>query len=117
MMASQALNITVSSPQKVGKGLFSYVTYRVYTCIGLDRMSKNEYIVYRRYREFRMLHEKLEDRLEGILKEGELKLFFPRYAEQCIILPPPPSKNKVKAVSAKMKSQNDTDGLGKSVGK
>ena len=28
VMASQALNITVSSPQKVGKGLFSYITYR-----------------------------------------------------------------------------------------
>ena len=28
VMASQALNITVNCPQKVGKGLFSYITYR-----------------------------------------------------------------------------------------
>ena len=62
VMASQALNITVSYPQKVGKGLFSYITYRVYTCIGLDRMAKNEYTVYRRYRDFTQLHDKLEDR-------------------------------------------------------
>ena len=101
VMASQALNITVTNPQKVGKGLFSYITYRVYTCIGLDRMAKNEYIVYRRYREFRMLHEKLED----------------RYADQCIILPPPPTKNKIKSVSAKMKGDADSDGLGRGIGK
>ena len=56
-----------SYPQKVGKGLFSYITYRVYTCIGLDRMAKNEYTVYRRYRDFLQLHEKLEDRCGLVL--------------------------------------------------
>ena len=53
-----------SNPQKVGKGLFSYISYRIYTCIGLDRMAKNEYTVYRRFRDFKQLHEKLEDRYE-----------------------------------------------------
>jgi len=100
VMASQALNITVSYPQKVGKGLFSYITYRVYTCIGLDRMAKNEYTVYRRYRDFTQLHDKLED----------------RYADSCIILPPPPSKSRVKSVSVKIKGDTDTEGLGRSVG-
>ena len=47
---------------QVGRGLFSFITYRVYTCIGLDKMAKNEFTVYRRYRDFLKLHEKLEDR-------------------------------------------------------
>ena len=47
---------------QVGRGLFSFITYRVYTYIGLDKMAKNEFTVYRRYRDFLRLHEKLEDR-------------------------------------------------------
>ena len=61
------MTVPCSYPQKVGKGLFSYITYRVYTCIGLDRMAKNEYTVYRRYRDFLQLHEKLEDRCGLVL--------------------------------------------------
>ena len=34
----------------------------MYTYIGLDKMAKNEFTVYRRYRDFLKLHEKLEDR-------------------------------------------------------
>ena len=117
VMASQALNITVNSPQKVGKGLFSYITFRslsditrlslilgqcrVYTCIGLDRMAKNEYTVYRRYRDFRTLHERLSE----------------RYDSSCIILPPPPPSSGVKSVSVKMKDDQDLDGLGRTIGK
>ena len=56
---------------KVGRGLFSFITYRVYTCIGLDKMAKNEFTVYRRYRDFLKLHEKLEDRLDN----GHLSFF------------------------------------------
>ena len=40
-----------------------------------------------------------------------------RYADSCIILPPPPTKNRVKSVSVKMKGDEETDNLGKSVGK
>ena len=50
---------------QVGRGLFSFITYRVYTYIGLDKMAKNEFTVYRRYRDFLRLHEKLEDRSVG----------------------------------------------------
>ena len=64
-------------------------------------MAKNEYTVYRRYRDFKALHEKLSD----------------RYDSACIILPPPPPKAGVKAVSVKMKDDQDSDGLGRSIGK
>ena len=64
-------------------------------------MAKNEYTVYRRYRDFMALHEKL----------GE------RYDSTCIILPPPPPKGGVKSVSVKMKGDEDSDGLGRSIGK
>ena len=74
---------------------------RVYTCIGLDRMAKNEYTVYRRYRDFRALHERLSD----------------RYDSSCMILPPPPPKSGVKSVSVKMKGEDDSDGLGRTIGK
>ena len=39
-----------------------------------------------------------------------------RYAAQCVILPPPPSKSRVKSVSAKIKTDSETDGLGRSIG-
>ena len=39
-----------------------------------------------------------------------------RYAAQCIILPPPPSNSKVKSVSAKVRTDSETDGLGRSIG-
>ena len=87
----------------------------MYTCIGLDKMAKNEFTVYRRYRDFLKLHEKLEDRLDTLVSS----LFYSiidRYAAQCVILPPPPSKSRVKSVSAKIKTDSETDGLGRSIG-
>ena len=62
-------------------------------------MAKNEYTVYRRYRDFTTLHERLSD----------------RYDTTCIILPPPPPKSGVKSVS--MKGEEDSDGLGRTIGK
>ena len=44
-------------------------------------------------------------------------IFICRYADSCIILPPPPSKSRVKSVSVKIKGDTDTEGLGRSVGK
>ena len=78
-------------------------------------MAKNEFTVYRRYRDFLKLHEKLEDRSERAypLQISELDC---RYAAQCIILPPPPSDSKVKSVSAKVRTDSETDGLGRSIG-
>ena len=66
---------------QVGRGLFSFITYRVYTCIGLDKMAKNEFTVYRRYRDFLKLHEKLEDRsveIQGALIHLEFDIIQQR---------------------------------------
>ena len=97
----------------------------MYTCIGLDKMAKNEFTVYRRYRDFLKLHEKLEDRSEiaecvqryfSFKSEILCNEFDCRYAAQCVILPPPPSNSKVKSVSAKVRTDSETDGLGRSIG-
>ena len=89
-------------------------------------MAKNEYTVYRRFRDFKQLHEKLEDRyvenvvfLEGRINNRQCMFGFYvfRYADSCMIIPPPPSKSSVKSVSVKIKGDTDSDSLGRTIGK
>jgi hypothetical protein len=55
------MQVLVHSPQRVGKGLFAYVTYRVDTKIGHGTPgTESEYCVYRRFRDFVRLHVLLQ---------------------------------------------------------
>eukprot|EP00090_Calanus_glacialis_P046171 TRINITY_DN8925_c0_g1_i1.p1 TRINITY_DN8925_c0_g1~~TRINITY_DN8925_c0_g1_i1.p1 ORF type:complete len:517 (-),score=153.83 TRINITY_DN8925_c0_g1_i1:14-1417(-) len=100
ILPSQALLVTVGNPQKVGKGLFAYVAYRIETKVGQEAGSKNEYTVYRRFQDFLQLHAKLVH----------------NYTSCCIIIPPPPQKNTMATVRTKLTGETETNGLGKYIG-
>lgn len=100
VMPSQAISVNVSNPQKVGKGLFSYVAYRIDTKIGHESSSKGEFTVYRRFKEFQLLHKKL----------------LHNYSNSCLILPPPPNPSSAHPARTMLTGQVEQNGLAKYVG-
>ena len=69
--------------------------------MGQEAGSKNEDTVYRRFKDFVQLHE---------------KLVF-NYTNCCIIVPPPPEKNTVATVRTRLTGETEANGLGKYIGK
>jgi len=90
--STQTMSVAVDNPTKVGKGLFAYIRYRVSTRIGLAGPAESNYTVYRRFRDFVMLNDKLRE----------------TYGTQCIIVPPPPDKNKITSVWSKVSDLNNS---------
>lgn len=71
------LEITVTSPQKMGDGMGSYVAYKVETKTNIQLYKKRNFGVNRRFSDFLGLHDKLT---EKYLRSGR-------------IIPPAPEKN------------------------
>ena len=74
---------------------------RIETKVGQEAGSKNEYTVYRRFKDFLQLHDKL----------------VYNYTNSCVIIPPPPKKNTMATVRTKLTGETETNGLGKYIGK
>lgn len=73
------LQITVTSPQKMGDGMGSYVAYKVETKTNIQLYRKRSFSVNRRFSDFLGLHDKLT---EKYLRNGR-------------IIPPAPEKNVI----------------------
>ena len=90
---------------------------RLNTYIGLDRMAKNDYTVYRRYK-VRCAYIDgvimMCRRQDFLLLDAKLR---ERYRATGTILPPPPGKNRVKGVHSRLAGDKvDTEGVGRDVG-
>ena len=90
--SSQTMTVGVDNPQKAGKGMFAYITYRVITRIGLSSGEETNYSVYRRFKDFKKLDDKLQM----------------NYSKKCIILPPPPDDSKITSVWSKVSNLNNS---------
>ena len=77
--SDQFLEITVTSPQKMGDGMGSYVAYKVETKTNMQIYRKQNFSVNRRFSDFLGLHDKLVDKF---LRNGR-------------IIPPAPEKNAI----------------------
>lgn len=90
MMPSQHIQISVSEPQKVRKGLFANVVYHIKTKVsarpGEEGGPDSTYSVSRKYSEIVHLYEKL---LRIHHKTG-------------VIVPPPPEKNRLATIVVKL---------------
>ena len=86
------MSVGVDNPQKTGKGMFAYITYRVITRIGLSSGEESNYSVYRRFKDF----QKLDDKLKM------------NYSKKCIIIPPPPDASKITSVWSKVSNLNNS---------
>ena len=86
------MSVGVDNPQKAGKGMFAYITYRVQTTIGLSGGEEMHYCVYRRFKDFMKL-------------DGKLKL---NYSKMCLIIPPPPDASKITSVWSKVSDLNNS---------
>lgn len=73
------MEITITSPQKMGDGMGSYVAYRVETKTNIQMYKKRTFSVIRRFSDFLGLHDKLT---EKYLRNGR-------------IIPPAPEKNYI----------------------
>ncbi len=81
------IHIKVSEPQKIRKGLFSHIAYKMYTKASpTDGSRESNYEVNRRYSEVVTLYERLR---HDYLTEG-------------VIVPPPPGKERLTTIAVRM---------------
>ncbi|XP_014224652.1 sorting nexin-2-like [Trichogramma pretiosum] len=95
--SDQYLKITVTSPQKMGDGMGSYVAYKVETKTNIQLYRNKVFSVNRRFSDFLGLHDKLT---EKFLRSGR-------------IIPPAPEKSVIGTTKIKMsgeKSQEQNSG-------
>ncbi|XP_014214644.1 sorting nexin-2-like [Copidosoma floridanum] len=83
------VEITVTSPQKMGDGMGSYVAYRVETKTNIQLFKKRNFSVNRRFSDFLGLHDKLT---EKYLRSGR-------------IIPPAPEKSVIGTTKVKMSGE------------
>ncbi|XP_031780551.1 sorting nexin-2 [Nasonia vitripennis] len=87
------LQITVTSPQKMGDGMGSYVAYKVETKTNIQLYRKRSFSVTRRFSDFLGLHDKLT---EKYLRNGR-------------IIPPAPEKNVIGTTKVKMSGEKNQE--------
>ncbi|XP_058790993.1 sorting nexin-2-like [Phymastichus coffea] len=83
------MEITITSPQKMGDGMGSYVAYKVETKTNIQMYKKRSFSVIRRFSDFLGLHDKLTDKY---LRSGR-------------IIPPAPEKNVIGTTKVKMSGE------------
>jgi len=86
------LEITVTSPHKVGEGMSSYMAYKISTKTNLAFFKKKTPEVNRRFSDFLGLHDKLTE----------------KYLQNGRIVPPAPDKNVFAMTKVKMSKEDET---------
>jgi len=84
------VDITVTSPHKVGEGMSSYMVYNVQTKTNINYFKKKEMSVNRRFSDFLGLHDKLSE----------------KYLPNGRIIPPAPDKSVVGMTKVKMSKES-----------
>ncbi|XP_011310837.1 sorting nexin-2-like isoform X1 [Fopius arisanus] len=87
------LQITITSPQKIGEGMGAYVAYRVETKTNMPIFRKRSFSVTRRFSDFLGLHDKL---VEKYLRSGR-------------IIPPAPEKSVIGMTKIKMSGDKNQE--------
>ena len=91
--------LQVTSPQKVGEGMSSYMVYNVVTRTNINYFRKKEMSVNRRFSDFLGLHDKLSE----------------KYLQNGRIIPPAPDKSVVGMTKVKMSKDVGAGGGGEAV--
>jgi len=86
------LEISVTSPHKVGEGMSSYMAYKISTKTNLAFFKKKTPVVNRRFSDFLGLHDKLTE----------------KYLQNGRIVPPAPDKNVFAMTKVKMSKEDET---------
>ncbi|KOB72362.1 putative sorting nexin isoform 1 [Operophtera brumata] len=85
---SNNIIITITEPQKIGEGMYSYVAYRVLTKTNMPIFSKHEFAVLRRFSDFLGLHEKLTENVQSQFVErrrAALERFLNRVGQHPVL--------------------------------
>jgi len=86
------LEISVTSPHKVGEGMSSYMAYKISTKTNLSYFKKKTPTVNRRFSDFLGLHDKLNE----------------KYLQNGRIIPPAPDKSVFAMTKVKMSKEDET---------
>jgi len=88
----ELLEISVTSPHKVGEGMSSYMAYKITTNTNLTYFKKKTPVVNRRFSDFLGLHDKLNE----------------KYLQNGRIVPPAPDKSVFAMTKVKMSKEDET---------
>lgn len=86
------LEISVTSPHKVGEGMSSYMAYKISTSTNLTYFKNKNPVVNRRFSDFLGLHDKLNE----------------KYLQNGRIIPPAPDKSVFAMTKVKMSKEDET---------